>query len=110
MRAMKSFETQIAKPAGFEVTIRCCLALLLMGTGWASDLSSYHCRNWQTDAGLPNNTVQAVVQTRDGYLWVGTQYGLARFDGDRFTIFRRGNVPEMKNANVLGLLEARDGS
>jgi ligand-binding sensor domain-containing protein/signal transduction histidine kinase len=76
----------------------------------AAEVSPYHARNWQTDAGLPNNVVQAIVQTTDGYLWVGTQYGLARFDGVRFTIFNRNNVPEMRNANILGLHEARDGS
>src|SRR5262249_40466206 len=63
-----------------------------------------------TDAGLPNNTVQTVVQTRDGYLWVGTQYGLARFDGTRFTVFWRDNVPEMRNPNIIGLRAANDGS
>jgi ligand-binding sensor domain-containing protein len=88
------------------------LLLLLLGptktTG--ADISQYHSRNWQTDAGLPRNAVQAVVQTRDGYLWVGTPNGLARFDGVRFTVFNRANVPEMKNSNVLGLREARDGS
>jgi ligand-binding sensor domain-containing protein len=76
----------------------------------ASDLSPYHSRTWQTDDGLPKNTVQAVVQTRDGFLWVGTQNGLTRFDGARFTLFRRTVFPEMKNANILGLCEAKDGS
>ena len=90
--------------------LSCCLLLLICRAATGSDLAQYHSRNWQADAGLPNNTVQAVVQTRDGYLWVGTQYGLARFDGERFTVFRRKNVPEMKNANIMGLREARDGS
>ena len=87
------------------------LLLVLAGaSSQAIDVSQYHTRIWQTDAGLPNHTVQAVTQTRDGYLWVGTQYGLARFDGLRFAIFNRNNVPEMKNANILGLREATDGS
>lgn len=42
---------------------------------------------WNTDTGLPQNTVNAMVQTRDGYLWLGTRDGLARFDGARFTVF-----------------------
>ncbi len=43
-------------------------------------------RGWKTGAGLPQNTVNAMLQTRDGYLWLGTQAGLARFDGVRFTV------------------------
>ena len=44
-------------------------------------------RSWGAGAGLPQNTVNAIVQTPDGYLWVGTRDGLARFDGVRFTVF-----------------------
>ena len=44
-------------------------------------------RTWGTEAGLPQNTINALVQTRDGYMWLGTQGGLARFDGVRFTVF-----------------------
>jgi ligand-binding sensor domain-containing protein/signal transduction histidine kinase len=44
-------------------------------------------RAWGTGAGLPQNTVNAIAQTPDGYLWVGTRDGLARFDGVRFTVF-----------------------
>ena len=44
-------------------------------------------RSWRTGAGLPQNTVNAIAQTPDGYLWVGTRDGLARFDGVRFTVF-----------------------
>src|SRR5579862_2117143 len=76
----------------------------------ANEVAQYHSRNWQRDSGLPNNIVQAVVQTRNGYLWIGTQYGLARFDGVRFMIFDPDNVPAMKNANILGLHESSDGS
>ena len=42
---------------------------------------------WQVADGLPGNSVTSVVQTPDGYLWVGTTSGLARFDGVRFEIF-----------------------
>ncbi|MGO8930452.1 MAG: two-component regulator propeller domain-containing protein [Limisphaerales bacterium] len=44
-------------------------------------------RAWGTGAGLPQNTVNAIAQTPDGYLWLGTRDGLARFDGVRFTVF-----------------------
>lgn len=41
-------------------------------------------QQWHSDHGLPQNTVQALHQSRDGYLWVGTRFGLSRFDGVRF--------------------------
>jgi ligand-binding sensor domain-containing protein/signal transduction histidine kinase len=44
-------------------------------------------RSWGTAAGLPQNSVNAIAQTPDGYLWVGSRDGLARFDGVRFTVF-----------------------
>ena len=66
--------------------------------------------SWQTDSGLPQNSVQAVVQTRDGYLWVGTKEGLARFNGVEFTVFNESNVPEITNASITALLEGPDAS
>src|ERR1041385_1566339 len=42
---------------------------------------------WTTEKGLPENSVFSLLQTRDGYLWVGTGYGLARFDGIHFKTF-----------------------
>jgi ligand-binding sensor domain-containing protein len=44
---------------------------------------------WTTEQGLPQNSVNALVQGPDGYLWVGTFGGLARFDGTRFTLVER---------------------
>src|ERR1035438_1842458 len=56
--------------------------------GLAGSPFGYTARTWQSDEGLPNNYVRAIVQTPDGYLWVGTSAGLARFDGLHFTAFR----------------------
>ena len=76
----------------------------------APGFSRYGSRIWQMNDGLPHNSVQAIVQTRDGYLWVGTQGGLARFDGVQFTSFDEATVPEIRGVNILGLHESRDGS
>jgi signal transduction histidine kinase/ligand-binding sensor domain-containing protein len=43
--------------------------------------------HWTTEDGLPSNTVISLLQTRDGYIWLGTKHGLARFDGKRFQVF-----------------------
>lgn len=55
------------------------------------------------------SAVQAIVQSRDGYIWLGTQQGLMRFDGLRFTVFDRHTVPLMRSNSVLALCEDREG-
>lgn len=45
--------------------------------------------SWNTENGLPQNSVNDILQTRDGYLWLATFGGLVRFDGIRFVIFDR---------------------
>jgi signal transduction histidine kinase/ligand-binding sensor domain-containing protein len=60
---------------------------------------------WTTDNGLPQNTVTSIVQTQDGYLWVGTFGGLARFDGVKFTVFNSANTPTLESNRVLSLFE-----
>lgn len=73
-------------------------------------LTQYSHRVWSIDEGLPQNSVQAVTQTQDGYLWLGTQEGLVRFDGIRFTVFDEKNVQALRSHHVLSLCEDRDRS
>jgi ligand-binding sensor domain-containing protein/signal transduction histidine kinase len=61
---------------------------------------------WQVDDGLPQNSVIAMIQTRDGYLWTGTWAGLMRFDGVRFTPVAAG----LSNTHILALAEDDDGA
>ena len=53
---------------------------------------------WQTDNGLPQNSVTDVFQSKDGYIYAGTYNGLARFDGVRFVIYDSVNTPRSKTA------------
>src|ERR1035437_3801777 len=76
----------------------------------AASLPNYITRTWQTDDGLPQSSVTAVVQTRDGYIWLGTRSGLARFDGVRFTIFDGSTTPEMQSPHVTCLFEDARGA
>ncbi|MDB6027415.1 MAG: Two component regulator propeller domain protein [Verrucomicrobiales bacterium] len=62
--------------------IACILQVVLPMS--AAD-TQFNSRQWQAEDGLPNNSVQAITQTSDGYLWIGTTDGLARFDGIKFT-------------------------
>jgi ligand-binding sensor domain-containing protein/signal transduction histidine kinase len=75
----------------------------------APRLDRYIERSWDTRDGLPQNTVRAIAQTRDGYLWLGTFGGLVRFDGNAFTIFDPGNTPGLTSARIVSLLEDRNG-
>jgi diguanylate cyclase (GGDEF)-like protein len=72
-------------------------------------LSQYKIDRWQTEQGLPMNTVQSVYQTRDGALWVGTGGGLARFDGMRFVAVESSPVPELVARPVFGFLQDAEG-
>ena len=65
---------------------------------------------WLTETGLPQNTVQSIAQTRDGYLWIGTQEGLAKFNGSGFVVFDRENTPQLKSNDIRSLLEDRNGN
>jgi signal transduction histidine kinase/ligand-binding sensor domain-containing protein len=71
--------------------------------------AQYQFDSWTTEQGLPQNSVQAILQARDGYLWLTTFDGLVRFDGVRFTVFNRANTPGIKTNRFTALYEDRDG-
>ncbi len=72
--------------------------------------SDYGVDHWDNENGLPHNAIKQLIQTRDGYLWVGTQAGLARFDGQNFTVFTRNNTPAMASNLITSFAETADGS
>ena len=82
----------------------------LVATSYAGDLPNYVTRFWTTDDGLPGSRVTAIIQSHDGYLWLGTRGGLGRFAGVRFTIFNEGNAPEMQSPHVTSLFEDAAGT
>ena len=71
--------------------------------------AQYRIDHWTADDGLPQNSVYGIVQTGDGYLWLATVDGLARFDGLRFTVFNKSNSPGIVNNRFISLFEAADG-
>jgi len=91
-------------------------ALLLLGGSPAGALeaskpvSQFSVAAWQIDAGLPHNLIQGIAQTPDGYLWLATQEGLARFDGVRFAVFDRRSTAAMSANDVETIYVTRDGS
>jgi signal transduction histidine kinase/ligand-binding sensor domain-containing protein len=99
------------------VTLRAVFLLamgLLSRQAWGLDprlaLSQFGHDLWTTSNGLPNDSVRAIAQTADGYLWFATIGGLARFDGVDFTAFDGSNTPVLKWSAMGCLLGAPDGS
>ena len=73
-------------------------------------ITQYRHDVWSTEQGLPQSSVAAIVQTRNGYLWFGTELGLVRFDGLRFKVFDQKNTPALKSNLMYVVLEDRQGS
>src|SRR6184192_3296033 len=69
-------------------------------------LTQYALDSWQDE--LPQNTINAIAQTPDGYIWLGTYEGLVRFDGVQFTIFDKRNTNELKSNAIFSLFEDRE--
>ncbi len=72
--------------------------------------TSYQIESWDTDRGLPQNSVTAIVQSRDGRLWFGTLNGLVRFDGLQFEVFDENNLPELGSSQIVSLFEDPAGN
>lgn len=66
--------------------------------------------SWGIADGLPSDRIDVLLQTRDGYLWIGTEGGLARFDGVRFHVFNQGNTPALASNKIVELCETDDGT
>jgi PAS domain S-box-containing protein len=75
----------------------------------ASDVTKYLIDSWETEDGLPQNSVISIAQTPDGYLWFGTFTGLARFDGVKFTVYDPSNTPALPSPCAVRLYVDRQG-
>src|ERR1700722_14807711 len=67
-------------------------------------------RSWQTEDGLPNNSVEGVAQTTDGYLWVGTPTGLSKFDGLHFETVSLTNLIPLPNRGIIAMIRGRSST
>src|ERR1700720_1515068 len=105
----------------FSISIaRVCCALLLIFVGRPAAsggqahphnaIQGYGHQAWQAPEGLPQDSVQTILQTRDGFLWVGTERGLARFDGLRFDVFESKNPSGIKINYIEVLSESHDAT
>jgi len=74
-----------------------------------SEFKNYIHRMWTSDHGLPQNSVYSVVQDKDGFMWFATAEGLVKFDGIKFELFDKRNVPGIKSNVVLKVFEDSKG-
>lgn len=101
---MKIVPSSCSKLGRFVYAASACLFLL------TTIRAQYFFDKWDTNNGLPQNTVGAIQQTRDGYLWLATLDGLVRFDGVKFRTFTVGNSEGLNNNRFRLLHETPDGA
>ncbi len=93
------------------------LGLCLLGcgaAGWGlqptTPLADYARQAWVMENGLPQDTVHALAQTQDGFVWIGTEAGLARFDGNSFLVLDMHSQPQLPSGDIRCLLATSDGA
>ena len=110
------FSPRIARPIGPNgARVAVALAATLLAS---LQVASLHAQSypkqyipavWTTEQGLPQNSVNALLQDHDGYLWIGTFGGLARFDGERFKFFGSADLPGLGGIGITSLYESSPG-
>ena len=100
--------------SGAQKLLLAWAVVVLLPGCWAAESAEgppqFSIRRWTTQEGLPQNRVGCIKQTRDGYLWIGTWAGLARFNGMNFAVFNRHNTPALVNDAINSLAEDTDGT
>ncbi|MGA2249788.1 sensor histidine kinase [Terracidiphilus sp.] len=89
----------------------CAVMACLFLAGWpaAASAAEYHLKTWTVENGLPQNVIRGIAQTPDGYLWIATLDGLARFDGVRFTTFNKSNATGIASNRFSRMVQDRSG-
>src|ERR1700756_4338204 len=74
------------------------------------DVSQYAHTVWRVRDGFTRGAIQAIAQTPDGYLWLGTEFGLYRFDGVKANAWQPPPDQPLPSSAIISLLAARDGT
>jgi signal transduction histidine kinase/sugar lactone lactonase YvrE len=86
-----------------------CLARGVSAIDPSRGLSQYVRDQWGSAKGFPGGQVYAITQTRDGYLWIGAEKGLVRFDGLNFQLFQHANTPAIPVGPIRSLVADAEG-
>src|ERR1017187_297939 len=95
-------------PCVFAIVL--CVAAPLTGAPSSPPITDLLQNSYGSAEGLPQNTVQSLTHTVDGYLWVASQAGKSRFDGIGFRTFQVRNSPGLPQDNIHAVASGRDGS
>ncbi len=87
-----------------------CMPFYSFSLDPSKKLHHYVHRSWQSVDGLPQNSAHSIVQGEKGYIWIATQEGLVRFDGNRFKVYSRLDHPELGSNDIRTLALGKDGS
>jgi signal transduction histidine kinase/ligand-binding sensor domain-containing protein len=85
--------------------VGCIVALAATGIS-----AQFRFDSWTTDNGLPQVSINSILQTRDGFLWFTTYGGLVRYDGLRFEVFNTGNTQGLRTGRFRTMFEDREGT
>jgi signal transduction histidine kinase/ligand-binding sensor domain-containing protein len=80
------------------------LSFLLTFVANMSSFAQYRATQWTAENGLPQNSVRGIVQAPDGYIWVATLNGVAKFDGIRFKVFDKSNTPGISSSRFIAMV------
>jgi ligand-binding sensor domain-containing protein len=90
------------------IPLACCACAFALGP--SLDISQYAHTAWTIRDGFLNGEVWSIAQTPDGYLWLGTDFGLVRFDGVRFIPWSRSEGEHLPTGRIRALFAAHDGT
>ena len=108
-RAARGVDRRSAMPVRLAFALLLLCPLLAAALDPSRALTQYRLDRWTPSDGLPMTTVLCLLQDRAGYLWVGTQEGLSRFDGVTFRTFRVEDTPALASNHISALFEDRHG-
>ncbi len=108
--ALLPFRTAGFASAVLSLSLLFLLAGLAFSQGVYKEPAWHSVDSWRQTQGLPQNDVESILQTSDGYLWIATAGGVARFDGVRFKVFDNRSGSAIRENQVNSLVEGSDGS
>jgi signal transduction histidine kinase/ligand-binding sensor domain-containing protein len=108
-RAPQRISTRRALPLVFSAWSFYLACLLLLNCSSAALAAQYRLKVWTVENGLPQNVIRGIAQSPDGYLWIATLDGLARFDGIRFTVFNKSNTSGIASNRFSSMVQDQNG-
>src|ERR1700677_1774028 len=86
-----------------------CGIVTLSATAHSQDPNNLGHQSWSTENGLPQNSVHQIFQSTDGYIWIATEGGIARFNGTDFKIFSHETTPEITGDDICCFTQSPTG-